>query len=457
MALLFNRYKGCVTSAYRNGLLWVLLSIAISIIWGVAIGHGKIAWNDFRSIYAASRCLIHHHNPYSIGELTREYMSEDGQRPPDTPEFIEAIVLCVNVPSIFVVVAPLAVLPWGPAHILWMLATGCAFILAIVLIWNVGTRYQPQVATFLACILAVNCEDIFAAGNAAGLAVALCGIAVWCFIENRLVRLGVVCLGLSLAIKPHDAGFIWLYFLLAGGAYRRRALQSALVAAVLCLSAVLWVGHIAPDWLHEWNANLAAISAPGGINNPGPHSVTGSSAYTVVDLQSAISVFRDDPRFYNIAGYLIGGTLTLIWAIWTLRMRFAPYKAWFAVVAGTAFELLITYHRPWDARLVMLAIPACCILWSRPGRLGKIAFLVTVVGILFAGVIPLASFATLANFLHTTTADFGAQLQTLVLRRPEPIALLVMGIFYLWVCLTPEVQGEDTAASEAVLLKKREQ
>lgn len=438
-----------MTSTHRNGLLWVLLSMAISIIWGVAIGRGGNAWNDFRGLYAASRCLIHHRNPYNVGELTREYMSEDGQRPPDKPEFLEAIVLCVNVPTTFVIVAPLAAFSWGPAHILWMLGTGCAFILAVVLIWNVGARYDPRVATFLACILAVNCEEIFAAGNAAGIAVALCGIAVWCFLEDRFVWGGVLCLGLSLAIKPHDAGFIWLYFLLAGGVYLKRALQSALITAAIALVAVVWVSHVAPGWVHNWNANLAAISTPGGINDPGPNSVTGSSIYTVVDLQSAISVFRDDPRFYNAATYLICGTLSLIWMIGTLRTRFAAQKAWFALAAGSAFELLITYHRPWDARLVMLAIPACCFLWARSGRLGKIAFLVTVAGILFAGVLPLASFKTLADFLHTTTADFGAQFLTLVLRRPEPIALLLIGVFYLWVYLAPEAQSENAAASEA--------
>lgn len=438
-------------STHRSGLLWVLLSMAISIVWGVAIGRGGNAWNDFRGLYAASRCLIHHHNPYNVGELTREYMSEDGQRPPDKPEFLEAIVLCVNVPTTLVIVAPLAALSWGPAHILWMLATGCTFIVALVLIWSVGARSEPRVATFLACILAANCEEIFAAGNAAGIAVALCGIAVWCFLEDRFVWVGVLCLGLSLAIKPHDAGFIWLYFLLAGGAYWKRALQSALITAAIAVVAVLWVSHVAPGWAHDWNANLAAISIPGGINDPGPNSVTGSSIYTVVDLQSAISVFRDDPHFYNVAAYLICGTLSLIWSIWTLRTRFAAQKAWFALAAGAAFELLITYHRPWDARLVMIAIPGCCVLWARRGRLGKIAFLVTVTGILFAGVVPLATFKTLADFLHTTTADFGAQLLTLLLRRPEPIALSVMGAFYLWIYLTPEVQSEEIAPPAATL------
>ena len=103
-------------------------------------------------------------------------------------------------PTTFVVVAPLAVLSWGPAHILWMLLIGSVFSLAILLMWNAGASHAPKVSTFLACILAINCASIFAAGNTAGIVVGLCGIAVWCFLENRFVRMGVLCLALSLAV-----------------------------------------------------------------------------------------------------------------------------------------------------------------------------------------------------------------------------------------------------------------
>ena len=71
-----------------------------------------------------------------------------------------------------------------------------------------------------------------------------------------------MCLGLSLAIKPHDAGLVWLYFVLAGGAYRKRALESLAITAVIGLTAVVWVWHVAPHWMHDWSANLATISAP---------------------------------------------------------------------------------------------------------------------------------------------------------------------------------------------------
>ena len=93
--------------------------------------------------------------------------------------------------------------------------------------------------------------------------------------------------------------------------------------------------------------NFAATSARGGINEPGPNAMLGHSIYAVVDLQAAISIFRDDPHFYNIASYVFCGTLLLVWSIWTLRTRISVPRAWLALAAVTAFTLLITYHRPW--------------------------------------------------------------------------------------------------------------
>lgn len=436
-------------STYPKGLFWVLLCVAISILWGASIGRGGNAWIDFRAIYAGTRCLMHHHNPYSVNDLEGEYLSEDGQRPPDTPFYLQAITLYVNVPTTFVLVAPFAVLSWGPAHILWMLVTGCVFILALLLMWSVGARYEPQAATLLACVIAINCESVFAAGNTAGMVVGLCGIGVWCFLQNRFLWIGVLCLALSLAVKPHDAGLVWLYFVLVGGMYRKRALQSLLITAAIGLLAALWVSHVAPHWMHDWRANLATIAAPGGINDPGPKSFSGHSIYTVVDLQAAISIFRDDPRFYNLASYLFCGALLLVWSVWSLRTRFSIPTAWLALAAATPFGLLITYHRPWDAKLVMLAIPPCCMLWAARGRLGKFAFAVTAAAVLFAGDVPLAASKTAADMLHLSTAGLGAQLLTVILRRPESIALLAMGVFYLWTYLrTASLHAETIVEAE---------
>ena len=264
-----------MSRAYPKGLFLVLLCAGISVLWGISIGRSGNAWIDFRAVYAGTRCLMHHNNPYNVSELQREYASEDGQRPPDKPFYLQAVILYVNVPTTFAVVAPFALFSWGPAHILWMLLVGCVFILAILLMWDVGASYSPPAATLLACILAVSCASIFAAGNTAGMVVGLCGIAVWCFLKDRFVWIGVLCLGVSLAVKPHDVGLVWLYFLLSGGALRKRALQSVAITAVIALVSVLWVWHVAPHWMHDWGANLAAISAPGGINRARPQILLG--------------------------------------------------------------------------------------------------------------------------------------------------------------------------------------
>ncbi len=439
-----------MTSQKRAGLIWVLLCTGISVLWGTAIARGGNAWIDFRAVYAGTRCLIHRHNPYRVGELEREYASEDGQRPPRTPDYLQGVTLYVNVPTTFLVVAPFALLGWGPAHALWMLLTGGVFILAILLMWSAGSSYAPRVATCLACIVAVSCESIFAAGNTAGLVVGLCGIAVWCFLENRWVRAGVICLAIALAIKPHDAGLVWLYFLLAGGVNRRRALRSLWITAALGLAAGVWVSAVAPGWAHDWSANLATISAPGGINNPAPDSFSGHSVYMVVDLQAAISVFRDNPRLYNPVSYLLCGTLLLVWSIWTLRTGFSVRRAWMALPVAIALSLLITYHRPWDAKLVILAIPACCMLGAAGGRVAREALAITIAATLFAGEIALSVFKTIADGLRLGTAGFGHQLLTVILIRPESIALLAMGIFYLSLYLKEGTLRGKTAHCDAI-------
>lgn len=435
-----------MTSTYRNGLIWVLACIGISILWGTSIGRGGNGWVDFRAVYAGTRCLLHHHNPYNVSELAAEYLSEDGKHPPDTPRFFQAITLYVNVPSAFVILAPFAALPWGPAHVLWMLATTAIFAAAILLIWSAGARHAPNVATLLACLLAVNSEAIFGAGNAGGMAVGLCVVAVWCFLSERLAWAGVICMALSLALKPHDPGLVWLYFLLAGGVHRKRALQSLAITAVIGVVAAGWVWQVAPHWLHDWSANLAVISARGGINEPGPNSLTGRSASMVVDLQAAVSIFRDEPHFYNLVSYLVCGALLLVGLARTMRTRFFEHRAWMALAAVAALTMLVTYHRSWDAKLVMLAIPGCCRLWAEGGRMGKAALAVTTAAVLCTGDVTLAILNMAFNKLNVSLDAIGGKLLAVMLIRPASLTLLLVGVFYLWIYL----RRTDGATESAV-------
>jgi cell division protein FtsW (lipid II flippase) len=206
-------------------------------------------------------------------------------------------------------------------------------------------------------------------------------VAVWCFLEEKFVWAGILCLSVSLAIKPHDAGTVWLYFLLAGGIYRKRALQTLVVTTCLGLATLVWITPIAPHWMQELHSNILVNQLPGEVNDPGPVTAHASGPSMVISLQSTLSVFRDDPRFYNLASYLICGSLLLVWTVRTIRSRFSPANAWFALAAVVPLTLLVTYHRPYDAKLLLLAVPACAMLWVEGGPLRWFALLVTAMGI----------------------------------------------------------------------------
>jgi hypothetical protein len=433
----------------RIALLWILLASGISIGWGLYVGQTGNGWVDFRAVYYGTRCLLLHHNPYKVSELENVYRTEGGERPTESVQTLQCVTLYVNVPTTFIFVAPFAVLPWGPAHLLWITFTAGVFILAAFLMWEMGVSYAPKISLLLICILLANCESLFCTGNTAGLVIGLCVVAVWCFIQDRFVGAGVLCLALSLAIKPHDSGLIWLYFLLAGGIYRKRALQTLVITLVLALSAFLWLSHVAPHWMQDWQTNLAAISAPGGINEPGLNSLTGRSAFMVIDLQAVISVFLDNPRIYNPASYLICGALLLVWSVCTLRSNFSRSRGWFALAAVTAPTMLVTYHRPWDAKLLMLTVPACAMLWAERGPIRWIALLVTGAGFVLVGDIPLAILSNLP-LGHLGTNGVLEQMRTLLLTRPASLILLVMGIFYLWVYVQRTARPQTSFRSGGV-------
>jgi hypothetical protein len=390
----------------------------------------------FKAVLYGTRCLIQHKDPYNPAVLQQVYASEGGSFPSDPTEafmFRRAMLVCVNLPTSLLLMAPLAILPWKMAALIWMVLNAAGLLTAAILVWRIAGDYALKPATLLICFMLANAEIVLALGNLAAIVVSLCTIAVWCFMENRFVRVGVICLAVSLALKPHDAGLVWIYLLLAGRATRKWALQAMGVVAALTLPAILWVSYASPQWPQELGANLHTLSAHGSVNDPGPASLTFHSADTVISLQSPFSLIRDEPRFYNLASYITCGLLLLAGAHRVTRSRFTKQNAWFALAAIAPLSMLPVYHRAYDAKLLLLAVPACALLWSEEGRLKWVAGLMTTLAIASTSDVPAT---ILLGFMKATNAGlesaWGRTLTALVFH-PAPILLLATGCFYLWV------------------------
>jgi hypothetical protein len=437
----------------RIGLAFILLSSGISILWGLSIVQPANGLVDFKAIYYGARCLIQHSDPYNEGEFLRVYREEGGQFPSDPTMaqlFNRAVPVCINLPSSLFLIVPFAILPWGPAHLLWMTLVACSLTLTAILTWNLAGDSANGVSLLLICLIVSNSEMLFASGNLAGIAVSLCIVSVWCFLKNRFVTTGIFCLAISLAIKPHDAGLVWLYFLLVGGIHRRRALQTLTLTVGLCLLAALWVTHVAPQWMPELHSNLLATSAHGDLSDPGPTSLSIHGPVRIIDLQTVISLFRDDPSIYNPISYLICGALLLAWAVRTLQTRFSRDRACIALAAIAALSMLPIYHRLYDAKLLLLAVPACALLWAEGGLTRWTALVVSTAGVVLTGDIPSTALIIFSNNLHLGAEGIIRQVLVVVLMRPTPLILLAMSIYYLCVYMRRTVNDTDIFTGQTI-------
>jgi hypothetical protein len=422
-----------MTKARLDGLYLLLLgSVAFLLLSTVLANTSSVTMVDFRGMYFPARCLIHHGDPYNENELLRMTIAETG----DLPEQVEkdrGIMRYIYPPTVFALTIPFAMLAWGPAHILWTAFMVGSLIFASFLIWNLGADYAPIASGALIGFFLFNSELVIVEGNMAGIAISFCAIAVWCFLRERHVPVGILCLAIALAVKPHDTGLVWLYFLFAGGTYRKRALQTLAVAAALSLPGVLWVWHVAPHWIQGLDANLRAYSVRGGATDPGPTSSGGHGLGMMINLQTVISVFWDDPRIYDTATYLVCGPLLIIWSAITLRFRSSTAKRLLALATIAALSMLPVYHRQQDAMLLLLTVPACAMLCAEGGLIGRLALVVNTVGFILAGDFPWVILFSFIHKLHMPVSKVSTEILIAVQVFPIPLILLAMTAFYLWV------------------------
>jgi hypothetical protein len=411
----------------QDSLLLLSLGSLFLVLVGAAIAYfNALGMIDFKEFYFGAKCLVEHHDPYQQSQLWALYKRDAGEVPSALGSVLVAAHghLTPNFPTTFFLVTPLALMPVKFAGAIWFILSAAAFVLAAFAMWNAGAEFSPLIAGALVFLLLVNSEMLLALGNTVGLVVGLSVIAVWCFLQNRFTIAGTICLAVALVMKPHDVGLIWLYFLLAGGIARKQALQTLIPVAALVVPAVLWTSHIAPHWLQELRANQSALMQRGALNDPGPHSGGSFGVNMTLCLQTIVSRFWDNPHFYNPVVYLICGALLFIWLRKTLQSGFSPHLAWFAIAVVVPLSILVVYHRSYDARLLLLCVPACAMLWQKGGRLRWCA-----IGLMLAAIVLTGDIFWITLFQVTHYS--GPSLAFGVI--PAPLILLALSVFYLCV------------------------
>lgn len=440
-----------MTNPKRDSLYLLTLGCLVFVLLGSAIeAKSPVSMTDFRAYYYSARCLIEKGDPYNVNEVQRVYRAEERERPNDTEKNEQVITRFIYFPPTFAVTAPMAAMPFGVSRSIWMILNAGCLIFAAFAVWDLAFPDAPILSGVLAGFVIANSELVLITGNSVGMAIGLCVVSVWCFVRMRFISAGIACMAISLMLKPHDAGLIWLYFALIGGTYRKYAWRILATTAILSLPGFAWVTFVAPHWQHGLESNMAALSVHGGIADPGPASSGAHALAMQINLQTVLSVFRDEPSFYNPVAYVVCGLLLLVWVIQVLQSRSSPQLNWIALAFAATLSMLPVYHRQDDAKLLLLAIPACAMLWARNGLIGKLMLAVTASGLMLTAEIPWAILLTVLRRLPPPESPWARLGLVAIQVFPIPLMLIGMSIFYLWLLLKGTISEERTHDFSAV-------
>jgi hypothetical protein len=428
-------------------------SPGVFLVIGSALRHvSPIEMGDFKVVYYSARCLLQNGDPYKESDVLRVYQAEGRENPSEPIPDRQVKTRFFYPPTAFLFTLPFAVVGFSAGKVLWTILLAASLILASLLVWDIGASYAPLVSGALAGALLMNSFWLYMVGNAAAIAVSLCVIAVWSFYRERFLLLGVLCLAVSLAVKPNDSGLVWLFLLLAGRPFRKRALQAFAAFAVLSFPIILWVTHVSPHWLAELRSNMASFFTIGGIVDPAVTGMAGRNMDSLVQLQSFISVLFRRPAAYNFISTAVCAPLILFGALLTVVRGRTAHGIWLALAVAAPLSMLPTYHLQHDAKLLLLTIPACAMLWSQRNPVGRLALLFTSAAIVISGDIFSGVRIVLTHGILVPKANLPSELTTAVLTRPAPLILLATAIFYL--CryavrgaLQIEFRKDSTAAS----------
>jgi hypothetical protein len=420
-----------MSNAQRDGLYLMLIGTLIFVLLGIGLTNAAHApMTDFKAVYFPARTLLVHHDPYIESEVAVFYEASRAGLPPEAEKIRVIAIQALYPPSALFLMIPFAMLSFKSACVVWMILMLGGFIAASWLIWDLCAAEAPVVAGALIGFLLANSMLLPITANAAGVAISLSAVAVWCFLRERFALLGVLCLALGLAFKPHDAGPVWLCFLLAGPVFRKRALQSLLATVVISIPGLLWIGRIAPHWFAEMSLNIATSTGPGGLSDPSALSSAGHGFDMVITLQTVFSSFINNPRFYNPAAYIVCGPLLLVWIWFVLRRRGDAQTVKLSLAAVVPLSMLPFYHRQLDCVLLLLAVPACVGLMKQGDLPGRLALPVTWIAFIFTGTFYWAIF--FAVFNETWIPKHLGWLRADAEVLPIPLLLLATGCFYLW-------------------------
>ncbi len=382
---------------------WIVLLFAACLMFLLSRGpYRAIRYSttgDFSTVYAGARCWLAGDNPYDASFLKAQLVRAQA---PASIERDQDVNPPVYLPSALLLTAVFAWLPWTAANTAWCI------LLTAMFAWSAWALVQQVQLTARQRWMMVSAMLLFSPtyvgiynGNPSVLVIS-CLVLALCFRES-LPASGLL-LGIALSFKPQLA--ICVIAVLALWKLYRPILLGLLIGLTFLIAGTLVASHFGKDWTW-WQTEqqiTAASFRAGGQSDPSPTSVV---AWQMLDARTLTSyVFRNGNEA-AIFAWLIAAALAVLY----LRRRRADL--WQDTAFLAVLTLLISYHRYYDAQLLLLTLP--WVVQSAAIAPGICLFLLA---------FPVQSMAARWLGIRATIPSW----EQVLLLRIQPFAVLTLGI-----------------------------
>lgn len=324
-------------------ILFVVSCIPIVFVLATSNGlydfNGKLLGTDYSAFWSAGRLALDGQagDAYDVA-LQGDHLKSQFDNP-DVP-----VTAWLHPPTFYLIVTPLATLPYLLSLACWVGAGLLAYILMI-------RHLDPRGIALLLAIAFPPVLTNIPHGQTGMLFAAVLGAALIC-LERRPYLAGIL-IGL-MTIKPH-LGILIPFILLAGQHYRTIA-SAALTSLALIAVTIIWFGpHIWTDFYGSFEVSRGMILESGG-----------AGWFKLQSVFAAMRIWGAPIEFaYLSHGSVAIGVALMVIAVWTkpidLTLKFA------ALIAGSS--LVSPYVYDYDLAMMAPAIGWMILYATRKGFL----------------------------------------------------------------------------------------
>ncbi len=384
----------------RGGLCWSVSEMRILSVLVVCVGlvllcgRGTLRatqnGHDLQILYAGAASWVDGGDPYTANDSLYALEARGGQaNQPSANEYFRLLYP----PTTFVAVAPLTYLSWSSARNLVAVLNTAAVILVALGVLRMACcrkRLHPLEASFLVAIVLAFAPSMTSLALGQPAPIVTC-IGLWaCIFARRdgtpasALGSGAV-LGWAFLVKPQLAAAFCLFLLIdrrwTGAAAALGVVSLGLVASVLRLEGS------SPRWLANWRSNVTGFRGLGEhpwINAVGSSGTDNPMAWQLIHLEPLLIRLGSDPEFAGRWAVLFAALLAGIASVRALRNP-RPDRGLLLLSGLVVCQLLVGYHRTYDAVAMLVPFLWAVGSWGRPGGWPRVVVLICTLGFLLPG------------------------------------------------------------------------